>query len=153
MFRKLASIPKEYESIGGGFYRKAHEVWRLEASEDETKPFKLIRVKSEKKFQPEAGLKKQAGMRKTASVERRGLVFRAGSLVEVTVRTDDGDKAEVEHDDGVIEILPSTMVHDAEPSIENMQMIPDDAEGNYGQPECSAPEINPGQGKVNFGIS
>jgi len=129
MFRKLASIPKDMEDLGGGFYRKAHEVWRLEASDDEKRPFKLIRVKSEKKFEPEAGLNKQAGMKRTASLQRRGRVFRAGNLVEVTVRTDDGDKAEVEHDDGVIEILPSTMVHDAlpapAPDISTMQMIPE----------------------------
>lgn len=148
MFRKLASIPKEYESIGGGFYRKAHEVWRLEASDDEKKPFKLIRVKSEKKFLPEAGLQKQAGMRKTASAERRGRVFRAGSLVEVTVRTDDGDKAEVEHEDGVIEILPSAMIHDAEPSIETMQMLPEDGEAN-----TDVHSVVPGAGKVNHSVA
>lgn len=157
--KKIANIPKDFTDIGGGFYKKAHEVWQLiEASGDEKKPFTLIRVKSEKKFEPEAGPNKQAGMKRTASVISRARVFRAGNLVEVTVRTDDGDKAEVEHDDGVIEILPSTMVHDAEPSIENMQMIPEDCDANLGQPkpviEPSSKEgsdnINPGHGKVNF---
>lgn len=148
MFRKLASIPKGFQDIGGGFYRKAHEVWQLvEASDDENEPFKLIRIKSEKKFQPEAKINKQAGIKKTASMDHKGLVFRAGNLVEVRVLTDDGEEAEVEHEDGILEVLPSCMVHDAEPNISNMQMIPTDSTSNV-----EVHEVIPGVGKVNHTI-
>jgi hypothetical protein len=87
---KLASIhdvPADFVPLGCGFYKEAHTIWELRASEDEDEGFVLTRKREERdaSMRPEhKTATTQPAVEKTASVKTAHLVQKDGKWALVS---------------------------------------------------------------------
>lgn len=102
-------IPSEFTSLGAGFYRNAHSIWELRASEDDPGGYYLVRKREERAVDLRDDLPKTASQNTETRVDRHLCVgmkvslVRQGQILPVIVLTVEDGSATVKSEDSEME--------------------------------------------------